>query len=106
MNDDDHEGVLEQGGVRVDLARQEATVQQRLVPLTPTELRLLAALLRRPGVALTRAELCAALLDRTAQERTVDAHIKALRRKLGAADLIQTVHRVGYRFAAVDTPDA
>lgn len=106
MNDDDHDSVLEQGGVRVDGSQQEVTVQQRLVPLTPTEFRLLVALLRRPGVALTRAELRAALLDPNAHERTVDAHIKALRRKLGAAHLVQTVHRVGYRFAAAETPSA
>lgn len=106
MNDHDHEGVFEQGCVRIDFSRQEVAVGQRLVPLTPTEFRLLAALVRCSGRPVTRAELHAALLDRSAQERTVDAHIKALRRKLCLPELIQTVHRVGYQFAEITDPSA
>jgi two-component system phosphate regulon response regulator PhoB len=69
--------------------------------LTPTEFRLLETLLRQAGRAFTRHELMDAAIgeDAVVLERTIDVHVKSLRKKLGAAsDLIETVRGVGYRF--------
>jgi two-component system phosphate regulon response regulator PhoB len=68
--------------------------------LTPTQRRLLDVLRGQPGRAFTRPELMALVMPGTVVlERTIDVHIKALRKKLGAAaGRIETVRRVGYRF--------
>jgi two-component system OmpR family response regulator len=73
------------------------------IELTATELVLLAALLRRPGVVLSRAQLMqhAYGLDTHVTERTVDTHIRRIRAKLRAHGVtpIKTVHGVGYKAA-------
>jgi len=91
---------IEHLGVRIDRVRHRATVQERELPLTPTEFRLLECLLRQPGRAFTRHQLMDAAIGEGAivLERTIDVHIKTLRRKLGSADLIETVRGIGYRF--------
>ena len=71
--------------------------------LTPTEFRLLARLLARPGEAVRRRDLVRAGWPRGAhvRENTLDAYIARLRRKLRSlpgAHSITTVHSVGYRF--------
>jgi two-component system phosphate regulon response regulator PhoB len=70
------------------------------VHLTPTEKRLWNALRGEPGRAFERAELVALAMPGTlVLARTVDVHIRALRRKLGpAARELKTVRGVGYRF--------
>ena len=76
-------------------------VDGKEMELTPTEFRLLECLLRQPDRAFTRAQLMDAAIgeDAVVLERTIDVHIKTLRRKLGkAGDRIQTVRDVGYRF--------
>jgi DNA-binding response OmpR family regulator len=67
------------------------------VHLTPTEFQLLVHLAGRPRAVLPRERLLAEVWGwgEAAGTRTVDSHVKALRRKLGA-DLIRTVHGVGY----------
>ena len=72
------------------------------VHLTPTEFDLLVCLGREPKAVLTRERLLAEVWDwiDASGTRTVDSHIKALRRKLGP-DLIRTVHGVGYAFEPV-----
>jgi DNA-binding response OmpR family regulator len=67
------------------------------VHLTPTEFDLLLALAASPRTVLTRERLLAEVWDwvDASGTRTVDSHVKALRRKLGS-DLIRTVHGVGY----------
>jgi two-component system phosphate regulon response regulator PhoB len=92
--------VIEQQGVRIDRVRHRATVQGEDLELTPTEFRLLECLLRQPGRAFTRSQLMDAAIGEGAVvlERTIDVHVKSLRRKLkGAAELIETVRGVGYR---------
>jgi len=87
--------------VAVDRRRHRATVDGRHLPLTPSEFRLLDTLIRQPGRVFGRNELINAALgdDAVVMERTIDVHVRALRRKLGEnADLIQTVRGVGYRF--------
>ena len=68
-----------------------------IVHLTPTEFDLLALLAARPGVVFSREQLLAEVWgwrDGSGQ-RTVDSHVRGLRRKLGS-DLVRTVHGVGY----------
>jgi two-component system, OmpR family, phosphate regulon response regulator PhoB len=92
--------VIEYLDVRIDRVRHRAFAEGRELDLTPTEFRLLECLLRQPGRAFTRHQLMDAAIGEGAivLERTIDVHIKTLRRKLGTADLIETVRGVGYRF--------
>ncbi len=92
--------VVEHANVRIDRVRHRAFVDGRELDLTPTEFRLLECLLRQPGRAFSRHQLMDAAIGEGAVvlERTIDVHIKTLRRKLGNADLIETVRGVGYRF--------
>lgn len=87
------------GDVVVD--RQQRRVYRGVeeIHLTPTEFDLLVMLASAPKTVLTRERLLAEVWDwvDASGTRTVDSHIKALRRKLGA-DLIRTVHGVGYAF--------
>ncbi len=71
------------------------------IPLTATESRLLEVLRSQPGRAFSRPELVALIRPGSAvQQRTIDAHVKSLRQKLGPIGArIQTVRQVGYRFA-------
>jgi two-component system phosphate regulon response regulator PhoB len=88
-------------GVVVDRHRHRALCNDEELALTPTEFRLLETLLRQPGRAFNRHELMDAAIgeDAVVLERTIDVHVKSLRKKLGdSADLIETVRGVGYRF--------
>jgi two-component system phosphate regulon response regulator PhoB len=88
-------------GVTVDRRRHQAVAEGKPLPLTRSEFRLLDALIRQPGRVFHRTELIDAALgeDTMVMERTIDVHIRALRRKLGErADVIETVRGVGYRF--------
>ncbi len=92
--------VIEYLGVKIDRVRHRTFVEGRELELTPTEFRLLECMLRQPGRAFTRHQLMDAAIGEGAivLERTIDVHIKTLRRKLGDSDLIETVRGVGYRF--------
>jgi DNA-binding response OmpR family regulator len=94
----------QQDGRRIVLADLEIDLVERRVHragdevhLTPTEFQLLVHLAGRPRAVLPRERLLAEVWgwNEAAGTRTVDSHVKALRRKLGA-DLIRTVHGVGY----------
>jgi two-component system, OmpR family, phosphate regulon response regulator PhoB len=88
-------------GVTVDRLRHQAASDGKSLPLTRSEFRLLDTLIRQPGRVFHRSELIDAALgeDTMVMERTIDVHIRALRRKLGErADVIETVRGVGYRF--------
>jgi two-component system phosphate regulon response regulator PhoB len=95
---------VEHMGVRIDRVRHKVTVRGKKVDLTPTEFRLLECLLRQPGRAFSRHQLMDAAIGggQIVLERTIDVHVKTLRKKLtaagGAADLIETVRGIGYRF--------
>jgi two-component system alkaline phosphatase synthesis response regulator PhoP len=101
--------LIQVGNVVIDLERHQVQVGGQPVHLTPTEFALLQALAEQPGQALTRLEMIERGLgyDYEGLERTVDSHVKNLRRKLeeagGAAHLLETVFGVGYRLAA-ETP--
>jgi two-component system phosphate regulon response regulator PhoB len=91
--------VLEHLGVRIDRVRHRTYVHGKEVELTPTEFRLLECLLRQPGRAFSRHQLMDAAIGEGAVvlERTIDVHIKTLRKKLDTTELIETVRGVGYR---------
>jgi two-component system phosphate regulon response regulator PhoB len=88
-------------GVSVDRRRHQASAEGKTLQLTRSEFRLLDTLIRQPGRVFHRTELIDAALgeDTMVMERTIDVHIRALRRKLGrSADVIETVRGVGYRY--------
>lgn len=89
------------GPLVVDRYRVEARLDDVPLALTPTEFALLAALADAPGKAMRRDELFErAMPDSDALARTIDGHVKNLRRKLadqGAPHLLETVRGVGYR---------
>ena len=89
--------------LQFDDERQEARLHGKALPLTPVELRLLRALAARPGRVLSRNQLIDALyLDhRVVSDRTVDSHVKNLRRKIaetcGGADPVSSIYGLGYK---------
>ncbi|MDD9935547.1 MAG: response regulator transcription factor [Myxococcales bacterium] len=97
------EAVLRAGRVSLDEARHEARCDAHLIELTATEFEVLAALLRRPGIVLSRAQLVEQAYGGATHvtERTVDTHVRRIRAKFRAhgATPIQTVHGVGYKVA-------
>lgn len=102
---------LSAGPVELDQRARRVTVSGSEARLTPTEFRLLALLMRQPGRTFTRDEIIDRVLgdEFDGFDRTVDAHVSGLRRKLsaasgGGANLIQTVYGSGYRLH--DGPEA
>ena len=95
----DHHVIASQGVV-IDKQRYHAAVNDEPLDLTRSEFALLEMLLRQPGRAFTRNELVeVGLGDTFVLERTIDVHIRSIRRKMGrGAKLIETVRGVGYRF--------
>ncbi|MCA9080097.1 MAG: response regulator transcription factor [Planctomycetaceae bacterium] len=88
-------------GIEIDNSNHMVLVDGAELILTPTEFRLLWTLARQPGRTFNRYELldCARGEDANSTERTIDVHIRALRKKLGdRAELIETMRGVGYRF--------
>jgi DNA-binding response OmpR family regulator len=92
-------GALTVGDVEVDLGRREARVAGSVVPLATREFDLLAHLARHRGLALTRRQLLDGVWGEgwVGDERTVDVHVRQLRRKLGDGLDLATVWGVGYR---------
>jgi len=93
------EDQITHGTVRIDRIRHRAFVDDRELDLTPTEFRLLEIMLKSPGRAFTRQQLMDGSIGEGAVvlERTIDVHVKTLRRKMGEIELIETVRGVGYR---------
>ena len=94
-------GILHAGRVVVDTGRREASVDGAVVPLATREFDLLRHLADNPGLVLSRRQLLDAVWGPTwvGDERTVDVHVRQLRRKLGDALPLATVWGVGYRLA-------
>lgn len=92
--------------IHLDAEKHAVTCHGRPVDLSRLEFDLLAVLLEQPGRVFTRNQL----LDRAwpdggcVTDRTVDAHVKSLRKKLPDADLIETVRGVGYRLREPAAP--
>jgi two-component system, OmpR family, response regulator ChvI len=96
--------VLERGLLRMDPERHICTWKNEAVTLTVTEFLILQALASRPGVVKSRNALMDAAYDDQVyvDDRTIDSHIKRLRKKFksvdDAFDMIETLYGVGYRF--------
>src|SRR5215207_6371559 len=94
---------FDEGRLRIDELRHEVLLDGAPVDLTPTEFRLLASLASYPGRVYSRFELINRVqgTDFEGYERTIDAHVKNLRRKLEPDPMhpryVQTVHGIGYR---------
>jgi DNA-binding response OmpR family regulator len=91
---------LRYGSFELDPGRREVTRDGVPVHLTPTEFDLLHFLAKTPHVVYGRPRLLREVWGYRADagERTVDSHIRALRRKVGP-DVIRTVHGIGYAFS-------
>jgi two-component system, OmpR family, response regulator ChvI len=96
--------VLERGQLRMDPERHACTWRNEPVTLTVTEFLILQALAARPGVVKSRNALMDAAYDDQVyvDNRTIDSHVKGLRKKFKLADdsfdMIDTLYGVGYRF--------
>jgi len=97
--------VLERGDLYLDRERHACAWKGKKVVLTVTEFRLLEALVSRPGVIKNRESLMDAAYDDEVyvDDRTIDSHIKRLRKKFrevdATFDMIETLYGVGYRFS-------
>jgi two-component system response regulator ChvI len=96
--------ILERGALSMDQERHTCTWNGQPVTLTVTEFLILYALAQRPGVVKSRNALMDAAYDDQVyvDDRTIDSHIKRLRKKFKAVDdnfeMIETLYGVGYRF--------
>jgi DNA-binding response OmpR family regulator len=90
---------LEHGSLRIDSGRREVTVGEQEIQLAPKEFDLLWELLDHRGLVLTRDQLLERVWGYTfaGDTRTVDVHVRQLRRKLGDASPVVTVWGVGYK---------
>ncbi len=93
------------GGLTVDLGARTVSVDGQRVELSPKEYDLLTYLMKNKGLALTREQLLTNVwgYDFYGDDRTLDTHIKLLRKRLGPySGFIVTLRGVGYRFEAPD----
>ena len=95
-------GIIRAGGLEIDSGKYSVTFNGNPIKLTPNEFKLLHLLAGRPGQTLTREQLLDDLHGAASGiDRSVDSHIKNLRKKLEAASgepMIETVYGIGYRF--------
>ena len=93
--------LLSAGKITIDISRHKVLVGGKKIDLTTTEFKLLVLLINKQGIVLSRENILSDVFgyDSAVYDRTVDAHIKSLRKKLGKSkDCIETVRGVGYRF--------
>ena len=96
--------IIQRGEMVIDRDKHKVTVSGEQIQLTTTEFKLLEYLAQRPGVVLSRDRILDVISgeDAAVYDRTVDAHVKSLRRKLGKSqDYIETVRGAGYRLKEV-----
>jgi two-component system alkaline phosphatase synthesis response regulator PhoP len=107
----DEGGILRAGLLQIDLQRRAVRLGDTPIDLTATEFDLLAILAREPGRPFTRAQLLELVYDISYAgfDRTIDAHIKNLRRKIEPDHhdprYIQTIYGVGYKFSEVSNDE-
>ena len=103
-SNDNETRVIERGKLLMDPERHSCTWEARQVTLTVTEFLILQALAQRPGIVKSRDALMDAAYDDQVyvDDRTIDSHIKRLRKKFklvdDSFDAIETLYGVGYRF--------
>ena len=99
--------ILDVGGIHIDTQTRRVTINQHSIDLSPTEFRLLHFFVTHPERVHTRGQLLDGVWgnDAYVEERTVDVHIRRLRKLLEPQScdrLVQTVRGVGYRFSIAD----
>lgn len=93
--------ILRAGDLEVDTVGQRVRIGGEEIRLTATEFKLLQHILEHPARLLTREHLLSRVWDYSdeVESRTVDAHVRRLRKKLGEmGNIIETVHGAGYRY--------
>jgi len=98
-------GVVVRNLLKIDPARHKAWIDDEEIEFTATEFRILLLLARHPGRIFSRSQILAEARGELAAafDRSVDAHVRTIRKKLGSErGLIETVRSVGYRFAEED----
>lgn len=93
--------VISFDGLSVDLAKYQVMVNKKKIALTTTEFKLLSILISRPGWVFNRNQLLDQIwdFDKVVIDRTVDVHIRNLRKKLGKfGDYIKSMRGIGYKF--------
>jgi two-component system phosphate regulon response regulator PhoB len=101
--------IVVSGKVTVDRVKHRVSIDGSPIDLTPSEFRLLDTLIRQPGRAFDRSELIDSALgeDTLVLERTIDVHIRSLRKKLGThSNAVETVRGIGYRFRDTQTDES
>ncbi len=107
-NEELETAVFQVAGLQLDIGRREVKVNGRVVDLTPSEFSLLQTMLENPGFVFTRSELIERGLGQEyiGMDRTLDSHIKNLRRKIEPdpknPTFIQTVYGIGYRLSEAE----
>ncbi len=92
------------GNLVIDNQQHKVLVSEKEIALTLTEFKLLSCLAQNPGILLTRDKILSLVFgyDSKSYSRTIDSHIKSLRKKLGPAQSkIETIRGLGYRFKNV-----
>ena len=95
------EDVAEAGGIRIDKAAHQVTVDDQVIDLSYKEFELLAYFMENQGLALSREKILNNVwnYDYFGDARTIDTHVKKLRSKMGAkGDYIKTIWGMGYKF--------
>lgn len=97
----DADNILTYQTIKIDLSARMVYIDENKIELTPKEYELLVYLIKNANVAIKREELMRQIwnTDLLGEDRTLDTHIKSLRKKIGKySDNIVTLRRVGYRF--------
>jgi phosphate regulon transcriptional regulator PhoB len=95
------EKIIKAGPLVIDLLKHKVSVSGEAVELTATEFKMLEYLARSPGDAFSRENILNYVFDYKSDiyDRTIDTHIKTLRKKLGTArNYVETIRGIGYRF--------
>jgi len=91
-------GTFKLGSLEIDTQKREVKRGKERISLTPTEFRILEALIENYGKPVSREYLVETILNRDVYDRTIDVHIKNLREKLGKeGEAIKTVRGFGYK---------
>ena len=101
LKDDNASDQISRDGLVIDVNRHEVRLEGKKVAFTAMELRLLHFFASHPGRVFTREDLLNHVSsdDAFIIDRNIDVHIRAIRKKLDKhRGLIETIHRVGYRF--------
>lgn len=95
------EDIIKIGNIELNNLSYTVKIDDRIVDMTHTQFELLKLFLTNPGIALSRDRIIESIwgYEYDADDRTIDAHIKLLRNKLGVyKNSIKTIRRVGYKF--------